>query len=382
MVKQAVTHVPFINSHRVDKQSSKVYLRFVFIAKTLNLERNMKRKVLYFDSPKRVSIKEEALAEPGPDQVLVQTLISAISAGTEMLFYRGEVSEDMLLDETIPSLAKKLEYPLKYGYAAVGKVMEVGRDVSDDWKDQLIFAFNPHESHFVISAKEVIRMPQSLSPEDSVFLPNMETAVSLLMDGRPLIGEQGVVFGQGVVGLLTTALFSRIPLTRLITLDGYPKRREKSIALGAHMSLDPTSPEVQQMLYDSLRSESGYEGADLVYELSGNVQALNQAIAITGFNGRVVIGSWYGKKQARLDLGGRFHRSQITMIASQVSTIAPRFRGRWTKSRRLQVALRMIEKVKPASLITHRFHLDQAAEAYQLLDKNPGETMQVVLTYE
>jgi 2-desacetyl-2-hydroxyethyl bacteriochlorophyllide A dehydrogenase len=342
----------------------------------------MKRKSLYFDAPNQVSVKEMALAEPGPDQVLVQTLISAISAGTEMLFYRGEVPEDMLLDETIPSLSKKLEYPLKYGYAVVGKVVEVGKDVSDDWKGKLVFAFNPHESHFVISAKELIRIPDSLSPEDSVFLPNMETTVSLLMDGGPLIGEQVVVFGQGVEGLLTTALLSQIPLTRLITLDGYPKRREKSIALGAHMSLDPSESELQQKLYDSLHSESGYEGADIVYELSGNVKALDQAIAVTGFNGRVVIGSWYGKKQVKLNLGGRFHRSQITMIASQVSAIAPRFKGRWTKSRRLQLALQMIERVKPPSLITHRFPLDKAAEAYQLLDKNPGETLQVVLTYE
>jgi 2-desacetyl-2-hydroxyethyl bacteriochlorophyllide A dehydrogenase len=341
----------------------------------------MKRKALYLDAPKRISVKEEVLAEPGPDQVLVQTLISAISAGTEMLFYRGEVPKDIPVDETIPSLVKQLAYPLKYGYSAVGKVIEVGKDLSDDWKGQLVFAFNPHESHFLMSVDELIRIPSSLSQDDSVFLPNMETAVSLLMDGGPLIGEQVVIFGQGVVGLLTTALLSQIPLTRLITLDRYPKRRERSIALGSHMSLDPASPEVQQMLYDSLCSASGYEGADLVYELSGNVQALDQAIAVAGFNGRVVIGSWYGKKQAELNLGGRFHRSQITMIASQVSTIAPRFRGRWTKNRRLQVALQMIERIKPDSLISHRFPFEQAAEAYKLIDKNPGETMQVVLTY-
>jgi 2-desacetyl-2-hydroxyethyl bacteriochlorophyllide A dehydrogenase len=342
----------------------------------------MKRKALYFDAPKRVSVKEEALARPGPDQVLIQTLISAISAGTEMLFYRGEVPKDIPVDETIPSLAKQLEYPLKYGYAAVGKVIDVGKDVSDDWRGRLVFAFHPHESHFLKSPKELIRIPESLSPDDLVFLPNMETAVSLLMDGHPLIGEQVVVFGQGVVGLLTTALLSWIPLTRLITLDRYPKRRERSIALGAHISLDPTESEMQKKLLEALWAGGGYEGADLAYELSGNVQALDQAVAVAGFNGRVVIGSWYGKKQAELDLGGRFHRSQITMIASQVSTIAPRFRGRWTKIRRLQVALRMIERVKPASLITHRFPLDQAAEAYQLIDKNPEETMQVVLTYE
>jgi len=114
------------------------------------------------------------------------------------------------------------------------------------------------------------------------------------------------------------------------------------------------APDVQDQLRELFQTGSSSEGADLAYGLSGNVEALNQAIAAAGSNGRVVIGSWYGKKQAELDLGGRFHRSRISLIASQVSTVAPQWRGRWTKIRRLLVALRMIEKIKPASLITHR----------------------------
>lgn len=340
-----------------------------------------KRKALYFDAPGELSVKEEALSDPSSDQVLVQTLVSAISAGTEMLFYRGQAPADIQVDETIPSLAKELEYPLKYGYAAVGRVIAVGKDVSDDWQGHLVFGFNPHGSHFLVSPKELVCIPESLSAEDAVFLANMETAVSLVMDGHPLIGEQVAVFGQGVVGLLTTALLAQIPLTRLVTLDRYPIRRDRSVAVGADVSLDPTARDVQDQLGQLFQTGNSPEGADLAYELSGNVEALNQAIAVTGFNGRVVIGSWYGKKQPQLDLGGRFHRSRISLIASQVSTIAPQWRGRWTKIRLLLVALRMIEKIKPASLISHRFSIDHATEAYKLLDQNPRKAIQVVLTY-
>jgi len=167
-----------------------------------------------------------------------------------------------------------------------------------------------------------------------------------------------------------------------VTLDQHPLRREQSLAMGAHTSLDPTAPEALSQLLSLLQEGRPYAGADLTYELSGNPAALDQAIAATGFNGRVVIGSWYGQKRAGLDLGGRFHRSRIRLISSQVSTIAPEWGGRWTKSRRLEVAWWMLQQLRPAHLITHRFPITQAAHGYALLDQNPEQAIQVVLTYE
>ncbi len=341
----------------------------------------MINRVVYFDAPRQVSVREEKLPGPGADKVVVQTSVSGVSAGTEMLFYRGEVPTDMPVDEAIPSLTGRVKYPLKYGYAAVGKVVDSGKDVPPDWKGRTVFALNPHESHFVISPEELTVVPDTVPPEAAVFLANMETAVNLLMDGQPAIGERVVVFGQGVVGLLTTALLAQFPLSRLITLDYYPLRRERSLSLGAHAILDPGAPDLEERLRELLDAKQVYDGADLVFELSGNLHALDKAIEATGFGGRVVIGSWYGKKEVKLNLGGRFHRSRIRLISSQVTTITPKQAGRWNKDGRLQVALLMIEKVKPASLISHRFSIDRAAEAYQLLDRNPEETLQVVFTY-
>ena len=163
----------------------------------------------------------------------------------------------------------------------------------------------------------------------------------------------------------------------LVTLDRYPLRRDTSLALGAHASLDPAEPQALTRLHALLQ-----QGADLTYELSGNPAALDQAIAATGFSGRVVIGSWYGQKRVDVNLGGRFHRSRIRLISSQVSTLAPEWTGRWSKARRLQVAWRMLEQVRPARLITHRFPLVQAAQAYAMLDQHPEEAIQVALTYE
>jgi 2-desacetyl-2-hydroxyethyl bacteriochlorophyllide A dehydrogenase len=342
----------------------------------------MKRLALHFTAPYEVRALEESMPAPERGQVLVKTLVSAISSGTELLMYRGQAPRDIPLDETIAALKERRSYPFKYGYAAVGQVIETGEGVAASWLGKNVFAFHPHESHFVSSTQDLIHIPSDLSLEEAALLPNMETAVSFLMDGRPLIGEKVAVFGQGIVGLLTTALLARIPLNALLTIDKYPLRRETSLALGAHVSLDPEAQETLKELMPSPDEEQPGGGVDLTYELSGNPAALDQAIAITGFDGRVVIGSWYGRKRADLNLGGRFHRSHIQLLSSQVSRLSPALTGRWTKARRLQVALEMLKGLKPSRLITHRFHLSRAPEAYALIDRHPEDVIQVIFTYD
>lgn len=330
----------------------------------------MNRQSLIFTAPRAIQLQESPISNLLPHHVLVQTIRSAISAGTELLIYRGEAPSELNADELIASLSGSLNFPLKYGYCAVGKIIECGREIDPSWKDRIVFSFNPHETHFVVSINDLIPLPPDLDPDDAVFLPNMETAVNFLHDGAPLLGERVIVLGQGIVGLLTTSLLSRCPLESLITLDRYPLRRELSLKCGATLCLDPDE------------SDSTKHGdADLVYELSGSPQALNHAIELTGFNGRIVIGSWYGNKTAPLNLGGRFHRSRIKLISSQVSTLSPQLTSRWTKARRFETALNLLKQIKPSRFITHRFKLSDAAKAYQLLDQRPEEAMQVIFDY-
>jgi 2-desacetyl-2-hydroxyethyl bacteriochlorophyllide A dehydrogenase len=339
------------------------------------------RLAVYFTAPRKISLCKEGLPSPADGQILVKTLVSAISPGTELLIYRGRFPTDVPVDETISALDGAFSFPLKYGYAAVGRVVELGPGVNPNWQNQLVFAFQPHQSHFLTAPDELLPVPANVSPQEAAFLPNIETAINFLLDGQPLIGERVAVFGQGVVGLLTTALLAQFPLDSLVTLDQHPLRRNKSQELGALSSLDPTAPNALENIRAVLKADKRYAGADLTYELSGNPTALDQALAVTGFDGRIVIGSWYGQKRADLNLGGRFHRSRIRLIGSQVSSLPPSLGGRWTKTRRLNVAWRMIRQVKPAQLITHLFPIRQAGRAYALLDERPEEAIQVLLTY-
>src|SRR5262249_62315025 len=121
---------------------------------------------------------------------------------------------------------------------------------------------------------------------------------------------------------------------------------------------------------------------DLIYELSGNPATLNSAIDLVSFEGKIILGSWYGKKTGNINLGGKFHRHRIKLIASQVSTIASELHSRWTHQRRLNMAFSMLQKIKPQHLISHSFPITDAEKAYQLLACKPQETLQITLTYE
>jgi len=338
----------------------------------------MRHHYLEFSAPGQVAIKEGRMPGLAAGQVMVQTRYSAVSAGTEMLVYRGQWPAGVTVDATLAALAGDFAYPLAYGYCAVGRVIAQGEAVSEEWIGRRVFAFQPHRNLFCTEPTELHPIPDDLDDETALFLPSMETAVNLLLDGCPRIGEKVIVLGQGVIGLLATALLARFPLDTVAALDAHPLRRAVSLRMGAGVCLDPADPE-------SVARLGGVPGrggaADLVYELSGNPAALATVLSLARFSGRVVIGSWYGSKPADLDLGGFFHRGRVALISSQVSSLAPELTGRWSNRRRLQVAWQMLRQVRPSGLITHRFALADASAAYALIDRSPAETIQVIFDY-
>lgn len=332
---------------------------------------------VYFTAPGRIELREERVSEPEPGQVLVETAVSAISAGTEMLVYRGQFPHE--LADSNDRLSADLRYPLCYGYASVGRVKALGRGVDASWEDRLVFSFQPHKSRYLCTPDSLLVIPEEVTGMNAVFLPNMETAVNFVQDAEPLMGECVLVLGQGVVGLLTTSLLHEFPVQRLVTSDRYGLRRKASAEIGVDASLDPSFGDLQSLARQSL--PPSVTGFDLTLELSGNPSALDDAIALTAFSGRVVIGSWYGEKRAPIDLGGAFHRSRISLISSQVSSLSPKLSGRWTKARRFGVVWDALARIRPERWITHQFGVGEAAEAYRLLDESPEQALQVILKY-
>ncbi|WP_262175435.1 zinc-binding dehydrogenase [Haloarcula laminariae] len=327
----------------------------------------MTGRALYFTGDESVAVREQPISDPGPGQVRVRTERSGISPGTELLVYRGDVSSELPTDETIDALEGTFSYPLQYGYAAVGRVTDVGAGVDDEWLDRRVFAFNPHESHFLADPETLV--PTTLSPEQAVFIPNAEAAANFVMDGRPRFGARVAVFGQGPVGLLTTALLAEFPLSCLVAVDPCGARRDLSRSLGADRALAPD--ELDEI-----------DEVDMAIELSGNPTALDDAIDVTAYAGQVLVGSWYGTKDVNLGLGDAYHRSHIRIRSSQVSRIDPDHADRWDKDRRLDAVRAWLAETDLSALHTHAFDVSRATEAYRLLDERPDDAVQVTLTYD
>jgi 2-desacetyl-2-hydroxyethyl bacteriochlorophyllide A dehydrogenase len=331
-------------------------------------------------APRKVAVAEVALPPPARDQVLVRSRCSALSAGTESLIYEGRFPPGFAQDGRLASLQGAFEYPFAYGYALVGEVVEVGQDVERGLIGRPVFAFHPHQDYAVVAASDVFPIPGSIAPRAALFLPNMESALGFVMDARPAIGERAMVFGLGVVGLLTMRLLVEFPLGTLVGADPIRARRERATALGARRTIDPTDNTELAALEKHL-FEGDAAGLDLAIELSGNAQALNQAIRLTGFDGRVIVGSWYGRGPQALELGSHFHRRRIRLVSSQVSTIDPRLTGRWTRERRIGLAWDAIARLAPEQLITHTVPFLDCERAFALASRRDEDALQVVLEY-
>lgn len=334
---------------------------------------------IQFAAPEEAEVIAEEAPSPGPEEVRVRTEYSAISPGTERLVYQGNVPADLDADSSIEALqGDTLSYPISYGYACAGTVEAVGDEVSGDWEGALVFSFQPHVSRFTASPDALIRLPASVDLTDAVMIPSLETAVNLVMDGRPMIGETALVFGQGVVGLLTARLLADHPLGTLVAVDPADARRARAESLGISAAASVTELDLTA---DADASSSDPARADLVYELTGRPSVLNDAVQHTGFAGRLVVGSWYGTKTAPIDLGSHFHRSRMRVISSQVSTIDPTLQGRWSKERRMSVVLDLLDPVAPSRLISDRFAVDEAPSVYEQLAADTS-MLQPIFTYE
>lgn len=333
----------------------------------------MNRQSLYFTEPRETELRTTSFV-PADDEVVVETRVSAINRGTELLLYRGEVPTELPADETIDALGGDFSFPLRYGYAAVGEITATGQAIDGDRIGQRVFAFNPHESRFPTQPDALVPVPDDVADETAALLPAVETATSLVLDGRPRVGERIVVFGAGSIGLCTIGVLSAFPLDRLIAVDPIADRRERALEMGADETLTPDE-------LPTATANEGLDGVDLVYELSGRPAVLDDAISVAGYDSRVIVGSWYGIKQAPLDLGTSFHRDRITIESSQVSTLSPECRGRWTKERRIDTAFDHLRSLPVESLITHRVPFTDAPSAYRLLDERTETPLQVLFTY-
>jgi 2-desacetyl-2-hydroxyethyl bacteriochlorophyllide A dehydrogenase len=334
---------------------------------------SLEARALWFTAPRTAELRPEQVPPPGPGEVRVKTIASAISHGTEMLVYRGEVPTDLPLD--LPTLAGDFSFPIKYGYASVGRVLDTG--VEHLSPDDLVFVHHPHQEAFVVLADLPVRLPDGLDPTVGLFFANLETALNVVHDTPLRLGETALVFGQGVVGLLVTQLLKLAGAELVLVVEPLRKRRELALEVGADGAFESGDD-----LRERILEMTAGRGADVAVEASSSGAALQAAVDAVATEGMVVVASWYGTKPISLSLGGHFHRGRVRLRSSQVGRIAPELGFRWDLARRTETVLGLLPRLRLKELVSHLIPFEEAQKAYRLVDESSHETVQVVLIHD
>jgi 2-desacetyl-2-hydroxyethyl bacteriochlorophyllide A dehydrogenase len=321
-----------------------------------------------FVAPYAVELAEVVVPETGSGEVLVQAELSGISGGTEMLAYRGELDSSLPKDEALGALAGSFEYPFTYGYSVVGTVAASRSDVGEG---ERVFAFHPHQSRFVVSAADVVRIGATDARTATLF-PLVETALQISLDTGVRYREVTAVLGLGPVGILTGILLMRSGAT-VLGSDPKPWRRDTAKACG----LEAMEPEA---LGEAVRAATRGRGADVIVEATGNPEALGESLGLLSTEGVAIVASWYGAKPVTLPLGAHFHRRRLEIRSSQVSTIGGRA-VRWDRRRRLEETQALLAELPLAVLASHTFPLEQVREAYAALDRGDDGVIHIALDY-
>jgi hypothetical protein len=271
-------------------------------------------------APGQGEIRTETLPAPAAGQFLVHTLVSSVSRGTESLVFAGRVPKSQHQAMRAPLMDGQLPFPVKYGYSAVGRVADATR----------VFALHPHQDAFLAPEHMCIPVPDAVPTPRAVLAANMETALNVLWDAAPLVGERVLIIGAGVVGLLCASLLARIPAVRVTVVDIDAARAPLAQRFGCDFALPERAPHEQELVVHASASEAG----------------LHLALACAGFEARIIEASWFGDRAPALPLGEAFHSRRLRLIASQVGAVAPAMRGRRSHGERLSMALEML--VDPA----------------------------------
>lgn len=270
----------------------------------------------------RGEIRDEELPPLGDDDVLVEARFSGVSRGTERLVFTGQVPPSEHERMRAPFQVGTFSFPVKYGYVSVGRVVRgartlVGRDV---------FCLYPHQTAYVVPASRVVPVPEHVPTARAVLAANMETAINAVWDAELKLGDKVVVIGAGVVGSLVAYLAARHPGTEVTVVDVDQRKHKVADALGARFALPHAAP----------------READLVFHASGAPEGLVTALELAGPEARIVELSWYGDRPVSLPLGQAFHAKRLTIRSSQVGTVSPVRRARFTHAQRLALALDLL----------------------------------------
>lgn len=313
-------------------------------------------------SRRKLAIETKELGKKPAGSVLVRSLFSGVSRGTERLVFEGLVPESEWQRMRAPQQAGNFPFPVKYGYSTIGRV----EDGSSHLNGQTVFALHPHQDWFYADEATLIPVPESLPPRRATLAANMETALNGVWDSGAAPGDHIVIIGAGVVGCLIAGICGRMPGAEVTLVDTLSSREEIASQFGVNFSVPETSP----------------READIVFHTSATSEGLKTALNSAGFEASLVEMSWYGSAKISVPLGGAFHSKRLRLISSQVGSVSPTRRVRWSHQKRLAKALTLLKDHQYDTLLTHDVPFISAAEMLPELFNKSTDALGITINYE
>lgn len=286
---------------------------------------------LWYVAPGEAEIRAEALPQPAEGDVVVTALHGALSRGTEALIFSGQVPQSEYERMRGPGMGGTFPFPVKYGYATVGRVDHGPADLGG----RTVFALHPHQTRFVLPASAIVPVPDAVPPARAVLAANMETALNAVWDAGCGPASRIAVIGAGVVGALVAWLCGEMPGADVTMVDTNPAREDLAAALDVAFAQPDRAP----------------GNCDVVFHASASPAGLATALSCAGDEAAVVEMSWYGDRVVTASLGGAFHSRRLRLVSSQVGSVAPGQRPRWSHRRRLQAALALLKDARLDALL-------------------------------
>jgi threonine dehydrogenase-like Zn-dependent dehydrogenase len=318
-------------------------------------------RALWLAEPGKGEIRPAEVPAPARDEVLVRTLHSGISRGTETLVFRGGVPESQWAEMRAPFQEGDFPAPVKYGYLNVG-VVEQG---PPELLGKTVFSLYPHQTRFVVPANAVTPVPAGVPAARAVLAGTVETAVNALWDAAPLIGDRIAVVGGGMVGCSVAAVLAGFPGAKVQLVDADPSRAAVAEKLGVGFAIpaDATGD------------------CDVVVHASATSAGLTRSLELLAAEATVIELSWYGDKQVSVPLGEFFHSRRLVVKSSQVGGIAPARRGRRTYADRLALSLELLADPRFDALITGQSDFDELPDVLPRLADGSLPAMCHVVNY-
>lgn len=312
--------------------------------------------------PGHGEIRPVALPEPGSGDVVVRTLRSGVSRGTETLVFRGGVPPSQYMAMRAPFQEGDFPGPVKYGYLNVGTVEEGPAEL----RGRTVFCLYPHQTAYVVPAAAVTVVPDGLPPARAVLAGTVETAVNALWDAPPLVGDRVAVVGAGMVGCCVARLLARFPGVEVTLVDVDASRADVAAALGAGFA----------------RPEDAAGECDLVVHTSATSAGLQRSLELLVPEGTVLELSWYGEDEVQLSLGGAFHSGRLGLRASQVGTVSAARGARRTNADRLALALDLLRDPAFDAILTGESRFDELPDVMPRLAERSLPALCHTITYD